>query len=412
MDRMETRRAFLEFVLRSPMWASLGALACTGETGVFRGAADPALSANAASPSLIAAADQALDVFDFRAVAEHTLPPAHWGYLATGADGEATLRANEEAYARIYLRPRRLVDVTTVDTRTRLFDREWETPIVLAPVGSQQAFHDEGELASARAARSRRHLQLLSTVTSTAVESVNDARGEPVWYQLYPTSRWDVTQTLVRRAESAGCPAIVLTVDLPVISNRLTQERYARRDSRECAACHGTPDAPLRPRPMFEGLAVTDRDFETPGLTWEFLSRLRDLTKAKLLIKGVVTREDATRAMEGGVDGIIVSNHGGRAEESGRGTIDSLPEVVEAVGGRVPVLVDGGIRRGVDVMKAIARGATAVCIGRPYIWGLAAFGQAGVERVLDILRAELELAMRLAGTRSLHDIGPSTIGMR
>jgi len=314
------------------------------------------------------------------------------------------------AGARIYLRPRRLVDVTTLDTRTRLFDRDWPTPIVLAPVGSQMGFHDEGELGSARAARSRTHLQVLSTVSSTGVEAVNEARGEPVWYQLYPTSRWEVTETIVRRAEAAGCPAIVLTVDLPVTSNRLTATRWARRDTRDCTPCHGDPNDTIIRKPMFEGLAVTEDRFRTPGLTWDSVARLRDMTKGKLLLKGIVAREDATRAVAAGVDGLIVSNHGGRAEESGRGSIDSLPEVVAAAGGRVPVLVDGGIRRGVDIVKALARGASAVCIGRPYIWGLAAFGQAGVERVLDILRAELELAMRLAGTPSIRDIGPSMIG--
>jgi len=161
---------------------------------------------------------------------------------------------------------------------------------------------------------------------------------------------------------------------------------------------------------MFAGTDIVDTDFETPGHTWSFVERLKGATDMKLIIKGIVTREDAGRCVDAGADGVIVSNHGGRAEESGRGSIESLPEVVAAVAGRVPVLVDGGVRRGVDIFKALAIGADAVCIGRPYLWGLGAFGQPGVERVLDILRAELEIAMRLAGTPRLSDIGPNSIG--
>ena len=161
---------------------------------------------------------------------------------------------------------------------------------------------------------------------------------------------------------------------------------------------------------MFRGLTITRRETRAPALTWDFVNRLRDITKARLVLKGIVTHEDASRALAAGVDGIIVSNHGGRAEESGRATIDSLPEVVEAVGGRIPVLIDGGVRRGNDILKALARGARAVCIGRPYVWGLAAFGQPGVERVLDLLRAELIRSMQLAGTPSIRSIGPASIG--
>ena len=406
-DHSTSRRAFLRFLASSPLFAALDLSACTEPEDDEARAAPPA-------PDLVASADQALDVFDLRAVAQSKLPPAHWGYMATGVDGEATLRANEEGYARLYLRPRRLVDVTTVDTRVRIFGREWKTPVYLSPVSGQMAFHPERELGSARAARSREALQILSTVGNSGVEEVSEARGEPVWYQLYPTSRWDVTRALVARAEQTGCPAIVLTVDLPVDSNRLTATRFARADTRDCTACHGTPaqreSTYFTSKPMFRGLSIRRSETRAPALTWEFIERLRGITRARLLLKGLVTHEDASRALSAGVDGIIVSNHGGRAEESGRASIDSLPEVVEAVRGRIPVMVDGGIRRGTDVFKALARGATAVGIGRPYVWGLAAFGQAGVERVLDILRAELELAMRLSGTTAIRDIGSASIG--
>jgi isopentenyl diphosphate isomerase/L-lactate dehydrogenase-like FMN-dependent dehydrogenase len=412
--RQTSRRAFLRFLAASPLFASLDLAGCTGRGSSAAAGPGKGTRPPDPAPDLIASADEALDVFDFRAVAQHRLPPAHWGYMATGVDGEATLRANEEGFARLYLRPRRLVDVTTVDTRVRLFGREWKTPIFMCPVSGQMAFHPERELGSARAARAKDTLQILSTVANTSVEDAAEARGEPTWYQLYPTARWDVTQALVARAEKTGCPAIVVTVDLPVDSNRLTATRLARSDTRDCATCHGTAEQRestyFSQKPMFRGLSIRRREMRAPALSWEFVQRLRGITRAKLLLKGLVTHEDASRALSVGIDGIIVSNHGGRAEESGRATIDSLPEVVEAVGGRIPVLLDGGVRRGNDVLKALARGATAVGIGRPYVWGLAAFGQRGVERVLDLLRAELERSMQLAGTPSIKSIGPASIG--
>jgi isopentenyl diphosphate isomerase/L-lactate dehydrogenase-like FMN-dependent dehydrogenase len=357
---------------------------------------------------LIAKPEEALSVFEFEPLAKKALPPAHYGYLASGVDDDLTLRANREAFGRIQIRPRRLVDVTNVDLSIDLFGTRWETPIVLAPVGSQMAFHPEGEIAVARAAKAKGHLQILSTMTTASVEEVTAARGAPIWYQLYPTAKWAVTEALVRRADAAGCPALVLTVDLPVISNRETASEFARLDDRDCAACHELTAATyfrVDRKPMFDGLDTSGlRDLDAPAVTWDFIARLRRLTDMKILLKGIVTREDAKLAVERGLDGIIVSNHGGRAEESARGTIESLPEVVEAVSGRVPVLIDSGFRRGTDIFKALALGADAVAVGRPYLWGLAAFGQAGVEAVLDILRKELALAMRLAGVTSIAGI--------
>ncbi len=363
--------------------------------------------------ALITAPDQALNVFDFEAVARQTLPPAHFGYLATGVDDDQTLQANREGFERLRIRVRRLVDVSRIDTSVMLFGQKWPTPIVLAPVGSQRAFHAEGELAVARAAREKRHLQILSTVASTGVEDVTAARGAPIWYQLYPTDQWDVTRGLVARAAGAGCAALVLTVDLQGGSNRETGERSARTDSRTCTACHKEPAATpfeqtrvyLGTKPMFRGLDLSQvTALQARSMTWDVIARLRDLVSMPLLVKGIVMREDADLAVKYGVDGIIVSNHGGRAEESGRATIESLVEVVDGARGQVPVLMDGGIRRGTDVFKALALGASAVLIGRPYVWGLAAFGQAGVEEVLDLLTAELVTIMRQAGTRSIAEI--------
>jgi isopentenyl diphosphate isomerase/L-lactate dehydrogenase-like FMN-dependent dehydrogenase len=263
----------------------------------------------------------------------------------------------------------------------------------------------------ARAARATDSLQILSTVTNSPLASVNEALGRPVWYQLYPSSRWQVTEQLLRRTEEAGTEVIVWTVDTQAGSRRETFERFRRLDKRDCKACHGAARGDFfRRKPMFSGIDVTDLGTSNPSLTWKHVELLRKLTKAKLLIKGIETHEDTRVCLECGVDGIIVSNHGGRAGESGRGTIDCLPEVVEAAAGRVPVLIDGGFRRGSDIFKALALGANAVCIGRPYVWGLAAFGQTGVERVVSILRAELELVMRQCGAPTIGAITRNHVG--
>ena len=406
IDKALSRRRFLAYLAGSPLAATF---LSTELLAAVEEALEPRRPGSAAVDGLIDAPADALNVFDFEAVARETLPPAHWGYLATGVGDDATYNANHAAYQGIRLRPRRLVDVTRIDTGVTLFGQQWPTPIVLCPVGSQRAFHPEGEIAVARAARTRNHLQILSSVTTSSVEDVTAARGAPVWYQLYPTSNFDITKKLLRRAEAAGCPAVALTVDLPIGARRETAVRFARTDTRNCGECHGdSPAAFFDRKPMYDGTGISGfREFMTPGLTWDFVGRLREETSMRLLIKGIGTREDAALCVEHGVDGIIVSNHGGRSEESGMATIDSLPEVVAAVGGRVPVLIDGGIRRGTDVFKALALGADAVCIGRPYCWGLGAFGEAGVERVLALLTEELENIMGQVGATSVAEIAPA-----
>ena len=362
--------------------------------------------------AIIAKAEDALDVFDFEAAARRALPPAHFGYLATGTDGDDTVKANRDAFGRYQLRVRRLVNVATPDLSVKLFGRSYDSPVVLAPVSSQRAFHPDAELAVAKAAQSKKQLQILSTLSSTALEAVNTARGEPVWFQLYPTNEWSVTTAVVARAEKAGCPVLVLTVD-NLGNNRITQKRLTRLDSRTCQACHAMTPSTGRffvTRPIFSGIDMSRAERVSPqDWDWNQLDRLRALTRMKIVIKGIVTREDAELAKARGVDGIIVSNHGGRAEDSGRGAIESVREVVDGVAGAMPVLVDSGFRRGTDIFKALALGASAVCIGRPYIWGLAAFGQPGVEEVLSMLRRELELVMRQAGTPSLARIDSTCV---
>ncbi|MDQ2901554.1 MAG: alpha-hydroxy-acid oxidizing protein, partial [Acidobacteriota bacterium] len=364
-------------------------------------------------PAAIANPKEAINVMDFEAAARQALPPAHYGYLATGVDDDATLRANREGFSRIQLRPRRLVDITHVDTRIELFGTTWESPIGLCPIGNQKAFHPEGELPVARAARDRNILQILSTAANSSVEEVSKILGRPVWYQLYPTSRWEITEKLVKRAEAAGCPALVLTIDTQAGRHTETLDRFKRLDSRKCGDCHGAKSSDFfRRKPMLDLIDMSGIGTANPAFSWEHVRRLKRLTPMKLLIKGIETHEDASLCLQNGVDGVVVSNHGGRAEESGRGTIECLPEIVEAVGGRIPVLIDGGFRRGTDVFKALALGARAVCIGRPYIWGLAAFGQPGVERVIDILRLELELVMKQCGATSIPQIGRNFVMAR
>jgi isopentenyl diphosphate isomerase/L-lactate dehydrogenase-like FMN-dependent dehydrogenase len=330
--------------------------------------------------------------------------------LKTSVDDDATLRRNREAFDLYQLRPRRLVDVRRIDMSVELFGKRWPTPIVIAPTGGNRAFHPEGAVAVARAARAKNHLQMLSNHANTGIEDAIEARGEPVWFQLYPRYDWEVTKAMVRRVEAAGCPAIALTVDNTMGSNRETVKRWSKLDDRECSLCHTTeyPES-LRTRPMFDGLDIPESNDYARSVDWEFVRRLRDTTATKLLIKGIVRGDDAELAVDNGVDGIIVSNHGARAVATGRSTIECLPEVVAAVRGRIAVLIDSGFRRGTDFFKALALGADAVCIGRPYLWGLASFGQQGVEAVLDILRAEVELVMRQAGATSIDRIEPSHI---
>ena len=389
-DLLLNRRRFLSFIAGSPL--------LVGE--------------EAAKP--IASPAEALNVLDFEAAAKAALPPAHFGYMATGVDGDVTLRANREGFNRIQLRPRRLVDITHADMSTELFGTRWETPIGFAPVGNQKAFHPEGEVVVARAARAKNVLQILSTAATSSVEQINDTLGRPTWYQLYTTSKWEYTEKIVKRVEAAKCPVLVLTCDTQAGRFTETFERFKRLDKRDCVACHGTkPSDFYRRKPMFDGLDTTiGIGTNNPALTWEHVRRLKNLTSMKLMVKGIETKEDAQLCVENGVDGIVVSNHGGRAEESGRGTIECLPEVLEGVAGRIPVMIDGGFRRGTDIFKALALGARAVFVGRPYVWGLAAFGQPGIERVADILRKELELVMKQCGARSLNEITRASITYR
>lgn len=417
---MTDRRQFLAFLAGSPLLAAAGlnehVLADLATGSPRRAAAALSLAQQAVQDaSLISKASAALNVFDFEPVAKKNIPVAHWAYLATGTDDDGTIRANREGFDRWALRPRRLVNVAHVDAGVTLLGTRYPTPIVVNPVGSQKAFHADGELAVARAAKAKDHLQVLSTVATASIEDVIKARGATVWFQLYPdVDNWARTRQMVQRAERAGSAAVVLTVDLNGGSNRETMVRGARLDTRHCIDCHlgGAPlpgvkltnDRDIRRKPNLVGYPDVPRIAEVGTPTWEFVDRLKASTGMKVLIKGIVTREDAELAVQHGVDGLFVSNHGGRAENSLRATVTSLPEVVQGAGGRIPVICDGGFRRGTDVFKAMALGASSIGIGRPYIWGLGAFGQEGVETVLTLLRNEFELVMKQMGTTTVAAI--------
>ncbi len=392
---MDGRRAWLRFLAGSPLLA-LG----------------PGLRDLLAAEAPTAA--QALDVFDFEKLAAAVVPPAHWGYLQSGVDGETTLRANQSAFSRWQLVPKRFVDVSRIDLATRVFGTTMNSPVMISPIGSLRALHAEADLGVARAARAKNQVQMVSTQMSDRIEDVAQARGAPLWFQLYTTNRIEATRQLVQRAQRAGCEVVAVTVDLPAGRNTVTATRLRREDTRVCAGCHqvdatGSPRFNLASKPMLQGIDPEGLGLTAPSLTWDFIRRLKDMTTMKVVIKGIESAEDAALAVEHGADGVMVSNHGGRALESGRGTIESLPEVVRGAAGRIPVLMDGGVRRGTDVFKALALGASAVGIGRPYVWGLAAYGQSGVERVLDILNLELRLAMVGCGTRNIGEISAASL---
>ena len=384
------RRQLLRFLLRSPM------LAVPGLLGPLGARARPEF----AMPESI---DEVLDVFQMQRLAQKALASdlETWHFIVNGADDMRTLDANRRAWDDWQLRVRRLVDVSHVDTGIELFGQKLPTPILLAPAGAQATINPAGEVATMRAASARGHLMVVSTTSSNSVGEIRTAGTAPLWFQLYASPDQDLMRHMLAGAEAAGCQAVALTVDSPTRGNREGERWFSRTSTRKGPPRMGN----------LEGYKGPPR-IGDPALTWEIVDWLRANTRLRILLKGIVTREDAELAVRRRVDGLIVSNHGGRQEESGRGTLECLPEVVDAVRGRMPVLIDGGIRRGTDVFKAIALGADAVCIGRPYLFGLAAYGEAGVAKVLAILDSEFQRSMQFAGTTSVAAIKPAYVQRR
>lgn len=413
------RRDFLRMLLASPALPYLA----LPSTVVEALAQEPFNEFREGPPTeeLITSASEAMTVFDFEAVARKKLNYGHVASLA-GTEDEATYRANRTGFDRYQLRGRRLTGInrSKIDMSRTIAGTNAPSPIIICPCGGLSAFHPAGEAEVARGVKAKGNIQALSGASSKKIEEVVAARGAPVWNQLYSDPDWNKTRAMLRRAEAAGSTVCAWTVDGSGL--RTIVARARRKERQFCGNCHklnpkdygyngigsgafpelgtmGMRDTPPLGPPMID---------DSSG-TWDYVKRLKDATKMKIFVKGILTREDAELAIQHGADGVWISNHGGRAENTGRGTIECLPEVVAGVNGRVPIVIDGGFRKGSDIFKALVLGATVVGIGRPYIWGLAAFGHEGVETVLDILDAELRMVISNSGAMSLATIPKTSI---
>ena len=389
---------------RREVLVSAGALAVAGivtsskATGQDSSPPSQAISASGREPICLA---------DYEPLAKAKMSATSWEFVTAGAGDENTVRWNKEAYQRIRLKPHVLVDASQLDTRVTLFGQEHTFPIFLAPTSAQILTHPEGELATARGAGAAGTTMVLSSFSSTSLEEVAAVAKSPLWFQLYAQADHGFTRDLVQRAEAGGYRALCLTVDTPIAGAR----------NRETRA-----DVKLPPMPNlkgFKGIKSTG-GFRTGSLeifssvldatlSWKDVEWLCSFAKIPLLVKGVLNPDDADRAVKSGVAGIMVSNHGGRNLDTVPATIDALPQVADRVAGRVPVFVDGGIRRGTDVLKALALGANAVLIGRPYLYGLGAAGESGVMKVISILQREFQMAMVLTGRTNIRSIDRSVI---
>lgn len=349
-------------------------------------------------------------VADYEPLARARMSAAAWAYVDGGSADELTLHDNVAAFRRVRLAGRVLADLAGGHTRVDLFGHAYEHPILLAPVALQKLAHADGELASVLGASALRAGMVVSTEASVPLEEIARVAQTPLWFQLYIQPDRGFTAALVRRAEAAGCRALVVTVDAPVggVRNREQRAGFAPPPGIEAVNLHGMRRPPVHVARAGES-AVFGGPLPAAAPVWKDVSWLASLTRLPILLKGILTAADAERALDHGVAGLVVSNHGGRTLDTLPATLDALPAVARAVHGRVPLLLDGGIRRGSDVLKALALGASAVMIGRPYLHGLAAAGAPGVAHVLHILRSELEVAMALSGCRTLADIDASVI---
>ncbi|HLX56495.1 MAG TPA: alpha-hydroxy acid oxidase [Ktedonobacteraceae bacterium] len=333
-----------------------------------------------------------INVFDYERLAQARMEPSAWDYYQSGSDDEVTQRANRAAFERIRLRPRVLVDVSTCDMRTTVLDTPISAPILIAPTAFHALASLDGECATAQGAGRSGTLMVVSSSSTRSLENIAGEASGPLWFQLYVHDR-NSAEGLVHRAAEAGYRALVVTVDSPRWGHK---ERSIRSGFRS---------------PQKANFTNAEAAVDVMPLTWDSLAWLRSLTSLPLVLKGILTAEDTVLAVKHGVDGIIVSNHGGRQLDTATASIEALPEVVEAANGGCEVYLDGGIRRGTDILKALALGARAVLVGRPVLWGLATSGAEGVSHVLELLRAELEIAMALSGRPTLGSVDRSLVKM-
>lgn len=346
-----------------------------------------------------------INIYDFESLAREKLSQIAYDYYSSGACDEITLRENCEAYKRIFLKYRVLVDVSKRDLSTEVLGQKISMPVMIAPTAFHQMADAEAEVAVAKAAAAADTIMILSTLSNSNVEDVVKASSKPVWFQLYVYKDREVTKDLIKRAEEAGCKSIVLTVDAPLLGSRERDVRNKFNLPKGMTIKNLTAASREKlPEITDSGLSAYVQKFLDPSLSWKDIGWLKSITKLPVIIKGIACKEDALLSVSNGADGIVVSNHGGRQLDTSRATIDVLPEVAEAVKGKIEILMDGGIRRGTDILKAIAFGAKAVMVGRPVIWGLAADGENGVMSVLEILRNEFDLAMALCGCDSTKKI--------
>ncbi|MCW3063397.1 MAG: alpha-hydroxy-acid oxidizing protein [Solirubrobacterales bacterium] len=376
----------------------------------------------------------AYTIDDLRVQAARRLPRIIYDFVEGGAEDEVTVRRNRAAFGEIGLEPEYLRDVARRDVSTTILGTEVASPVVLGPTGLQRLAHVDGELAVARAAGAMGSIYVAATASSYTIEQIAAVSGGPLWFQLYLWSSREVLAGLVERARAAGCLALCLTIDVPVLGRR---ERDLRNGMSvpPRVGLRNALNAVRRPRWLYgiaqgddltyvnlrdalgtdgHGLSLMeymDTRLTNPAATWEELAWLRSLWDGPLVVKGITSVADARRAVEAGSDGIVVSNHGGRQLDGAPATIERLPQIVAAVGDRVEVFLDGGVRRGTDVLKAIAMGARACLVGRPYWYGLAAGGELGVRRCLEIYNAELERALALVGRPTLGDLSPDVVRM-
>jgi 4-hydroxymandelate oxidase len=391
---------------RNALLSSLGVAASASLSGIEGASHESAQDASVSisSQNQTSIPDPPLSLNDYETIAKEKLSHVAWEYYASGTGDEHTVRWNREALANIWLKPRVLIDLGHIDTRIKLLGEELPHPILLAPTSTHMLAHPEGEVATVRGAGAAGATLIVSTVSNRSIEDVAKAATRPIWFQLYVEDDRGKTKALIQRAESAGCRALCVTVDNPWHYARNRQDRIMDA-------------APLLPFPNINLASAGPGGRGRPlsgsrRFTWNDLEWVQSFAKTRVVLKGVLNPEDADRAAKAGVAAIIVSNHGGRGLDSVPATIEALPLVAEKVSGRIPILMDGGIRRGGDVLKAMANGASAVLIGRPYLYGLGVAGADGVRNVIDILRTEFEAAMALTGRTSIAAIDRSVLWQR
>lgn len=342
-------------------------------------------------------------VFDFEPVFHGNVPQTVYDYTAHGADSEFTIRRNRDAFGWVDVLPRPPIDTTAVDTRTTVLGLSLDFPLFVAPTALQAALHPDGEVGMHQAATATNTPFIISNNSSQPAEKIATSSSGPAWFQFYPRRSLDESRAILERVQGAGCQAIVVTVDQQATFYERTQHLRNLGGSPRTGPARPAASVARNPYRVIE----TRLWYE-----WQYLDQVRPFITGPMLVKGILTAEDARLCVEHGAQGIIVSNHGGRSLDYGPSTLEVLPEIVDAVRGRVPVLVDSGFRRGADVMKALALGASAVCLGRATRWGLGAFGTPGAQRVIEMIQAELVAAMAAAGRRSLADLDRTAIRVR